>query len=39
LGSPTLPAPTTRQRFPSSFTNIGNKLLIVSLTSRLPSSV
>src|SRR5260370_26762934 len=31
LGSPTLPAPTTRHRLPSSFTNIGNKLLIILL--------
>ena len=30
LGSPTFPAPTTRQRLPSSFKNIGNKLLIFS---------
>jgi hypothetical protein len=29
LGSPTLPAPTTRQRLPSSFTNIGNRLFII----------
>src|SRR5579863_6353247 len=28
LGSPTFPAPTTRQRLPSSFKNIGNKLLM-----------
>src|SRR5260370_16380890 len=30
LGSPTLPAPTTRHRFPDSFINIGNKLVTVS---------
>src|SRR5712672_1462100 len=30
LGSPTFPAPTTRQRLPSSFINIGNKLLTIS---------
>src|SRR5208282_5264054 len=30
LGSPTLPAPTTRQRLPSSFRNMGNRLLMVS---------
>src|ERR1017187_9894553 len=35
LGSPTFPAPTTRQRLPSSFKNIGNKLLIVFLSLRL----
>src|ERR1700688_9771 len=29
LGSPTFPAPTTRQRLPSSFINIGNKLLTI----------
>src|ERR1700727_2585458 len=29
LASPTFPAPTTRQRLPSSFTNIGKRLLIV----------
>src|SRR6202161_2782620 len=32
LGSPPFPAPTTRQRLPSSFTNIGNKLLIIFVT-------
>src|SRR5712664_3523840 len=30
LGSPTLPAPTTRHCFPASFINIGNKLVTVS---------
>src|ERR1700674_4019694 len=30
LGSPTLPAPTTRHCFPASFMNIGNKLVTVS---------
>src|SRR6267154_1894991 len=30
LGSPTFPAPTTRHRLPSSFINIGNKLLTIS---------
>src|SRR5216683_6048507 len=30
LGSPTLPAPMTRHRFPASFINIGNKLVTVS---------
>src|SRR5271167_1446302 len=32
LGSPILPAPTARQRLPSSFTNIGNNLLMASPT-------
>src|SRR5580704_17356986 len=35
FGSPTFPAPTTRQRLPSSFKNIGNKLLIVPSKIRL----
>src|ERR1039458_6125342 len=30
LGSPTLPAPTTRHCFPASFRNIGNRLVTVS---------
>src|SRR5260370_471551 len=30
LGSPILPAPTTRHRFPDSFINIGNRLVTVS---------
>src|SRR6266446_3387434 len=30
LGSPTLPAPTTRHCFPAIFINIGNKLVTVS---------
>src|ERR1700683_2107335 len=29
FGSPMFPAPTTRQCLPSSFKNIGNKLLII----------
>src|SRR5208337_3504145 len=29
FGSPTLPAPTTRQCFPASFINIGNRLVTV----------
>src|SRR5712691_6570989 len=29
LASPTDPAPTTRARRPSSFTNIGNKLIVI----------
>ena len=30
FGSPTLPAPTTRDRRPASFTNMGNRLVTVS---------
>src|ERR1700693_6611874 len=33
LASPTDPAPTTRTRRPSSFTNMGNKLIVVPGTT------